>query len=480
MNDEQLYWLLKTKFGFEDFRPGQLSTLRAIFHGDPTLAILPTGAGKSLLYQLPAYVLKGLIVVVSPLISLMQDQIDRIRAHGDFKAAMLNSSLPFQERQSILRHLSDYRFLFLAPETLAKPAILSALQRSPISLFVIDEAHCISQWGPEFRPEYLLLNNLIQQLQPQRLLMLTATATPQVRADIIQHLGLSRQVKIIAESVDRPNIFLAVHHCSNDDDKRATLLAYLEKLPSGGIIYLSSRQGADDLAAWLAKHGNWQTAAYHAGLSTRDRFSIQQQFIHGELDFICATSAFGMGVDKNNIRYVIHYQLPGDLESYVQEIGRAGRDQKPALALLLYANGDEQIPAMFSQADMPAPSIMQAYFRHELPLEALGHHGAVAVFYLQHGDSYEQADQRLQEQASLKKQRLHNMLAYVNTPHCRRQFISRYFGENLVASPKRCCDNDLPSWTIKDLKLPAQISATDQRRRSWQERLRQLFGEETV
>ena len=480
MNDEQLYRLLKTKFGFDEFRPGQLATLRSIFQGRPTLSILPTGAGKSLLYQLPAYVFHGLIIVVSPLISLMQDQLDRIRAQGDFQAAMLNSTVPFQERQSVLRHLSDYRLLFLAPETLAKSAIMSALQRTHISLFVIDEAHCISQWGPEFRPEYLLLKQLLQQLRPSRLLMLTATATPQVRRDILQHLGLSTEVKIVDRSVDRPNIFLTVHHCDNEEDKRWTLLDYLRKLPSGGIIYLSSRQGADDLAAWLSKHGDWQTAAYHAGLSTRDRFSIQQQFINGELDFICATSAFGMGVDKNDIRYVIHYQLPGDLESYVQEIGRAGRDQQPALALLLYANGDEQIPAMFGEADMPAPALIQAYFHHELPLEALGHHGAVTVFYLQHGDSYAQAAQRLQDQARLKQQRLQTMLAYVQTKQCRRQFISQYFGEGAVNHPDNCCDNDCPQWTMADLKLPTQLSATDQRRRSWQERLKQLFGPETV
>lgn len=475
MDDKTIYRLLKEKFGFDQFRPGQLETLRAIFKGQPTLSILPTGAGKSLLYQLPAYVFDGLIVVVSPLISLMQDQIDRIREHGDFQAAMLNSSLSYQERRSILNQLGHYRFLFLAPETLAKQAVLASLKRVKLSLFVIDEAHCISQWGPEFRPEYLLLKRLIQELLPQRILMLTATATPQVRTDILQHLGLDQQATVIAETVDRPNIFLAVKECQNDEEKRAALLAYLNQLPSGGIIYLSSRQGADNLAAWLSQQGDWQVAAYHAGLSTRDRFSVQQQFINGELDFICATSAFGMGIDKNNIRYVIHYQLPADLESYVQEFGRAGRDRKPALALLLYAPGDEQVPALFNNPEMPAPAGIQAYLRHEIPIDALGSHGEVIMFYLNHGYQYEQVAALLQKQAKIKNGRLQTMLQYVHTQKCRREFIARYFGQTSKSDLALCCDLDQAHWQIGDLHLPKQLSAKRQRRLSWQARLKQLF-----
>lgn len=478
MNDATLYQILKEKFGFDHFRPGQLETLESIFKGQPTLSILPTGSGKSLLYQLPAYALNGLIVVVSPLISLMQDQIDRIRQQGDFQAAMLNSTLPYQERQNILRNLNQYRFLFLAPETLAKKQVLTALQGTNVALFVIDEAHCISQWGPEFRPEYLLLRQLMQEIRPQRILMLTATATPQVRADILRHLGLSRETQLILMPVDRPNIFLAVQQCKDENEKKAVLLKYLKQLPSGGIIYLSSRSGADDLAAWLNQHGNWQAAAYHAGLSTRDRFSVQQQFINGELDFICATSAFGMGVDKNNIRYVIHYQLPADIESYVQEFGRAGRDQQPALALLLYCPGDEQIPARFAQADLPAPAVIQAYLRHELPIDALGSHGEVVMFYLNHGYQYEQVAAILQKQSQIKSQRLQKMLQYIQASSCRRDFIDAYFGQSSPDKENVCCDLDQPNWQLKDLHLPAQLTAESQRRLSWQARLRQLFGPE--
>ncbi len=182
---DQLHKLLQTHFGFADFRPGQLPTLTAVLNGEPTLAVLPTGAGKSLLYQLPRYVIQAPIVIVSPLISLMQDQVNRIREHGHGRAVMLNSTLTYQEQQLVLQHLREYQFIFISPETLVKSKILTALKRQGIGLVVIDEAHCISQWGPNFRPEYLLLKDVLQQLNPPRLLMLTATAPPKVRTDIL-------------------------------------------------------------------------------------------------------------------------------------------------------------------------------------------------------------------------------------------------------------------------------------------------------
>ena len=272
---EQIRAVMKRVFGFDDFRPGQEETLLKTMTGQPTLAVLPTGAGKTLLYQLPGVMLDGLVVIITPLISLMQDQVDRLRNVGQSRVAALNSSLDYQEQRWVLSHLSDLDFLFTSPETLIKSDVLRALHNQTISLFVIDEAHCISQWGPDFRPEYLLLNQALTTLKPQRLLMLTATATPAVQDDIINRLGLNiNQVSRVVESVNRPNIFLAVQHLDNQDAKRRRLLELVTKLGTSGIVYLSSREGANQLAAWLNEQTSLRVAAYHAGVAPIDRYRI--------------------------------------------------------------------------------------------------------------------------------------------------------------------------------------------------------------
>lgn len=474
----QLKQILYDKFGFDHFRPGQLATLEALLTGQPTLAVLPTGAGKTLLYQLPAYLLKGPILIVSPLISLMQDQLNRLRQQGLKKAAMLNSTIGYQDRQLILNHLSDYQFIFTSPEMLAKETNLAAFKRQGVAMMVIDEAHCISQWGPDFRPEYLLLKEVIKSLQPAKLLMLTATATPNTRQDIIDRLGLtSQQVHQIVQSVNRENIFLAVEKVFNPDEKRQRLVELLQQLGGQGIIYFSSRALANEMSAYLSAVTDYQVAAYHAGISDVDRYRIQQQFMHDELQIVCATSAFGMGIDKDNIRYVIHYHLPNSLENYVQEIGRAGRNGQQALAILLYAPGDIQIPRLLTSVEVPPISVMEQFNKGGVPIEALGPQAEVIAFYLSHQTSPQVIKQLFHEQEQKVQARLDKMMEYLQTQTCRRQVILNYFGESKIEQGQLCCDVDLPHWTVSNLDLPAEVSRSlPNSQLDWRRRLNSFFN----
>lgn len=479
MTDDQLDQILQNKFGFTSFRPGQKETLQALLANQATLAVLPTGSGKSLLFQLPAYLFKGLIVVISPLIALMQDQVDRLRAQGQFKVALINSALSFTERKQTLVQLDQYRFLFISPESLANAQVQQRLQRMSIGLFVIDEAHCISQWGPDFRPEYLLLKQIIHNLIPDHLLMLTATATPAVQNDIINKLGLKKNtVKVISRSVDRPNIFLAVKKVADEEEKRTQLLHLLQQLKTSGVVYLSSRKLASEMAAWVQEKSSLKVAAYHAGQNRRERFVIQQQFMQGKLDVIFATSAFGMGIDKGNIRFVIHYHLPGSLEAYWQEIGRAGRDGQAALAILLYAPGDESLPAMLMSHELPTDDQVQLWKKKPRQPQIMGPNGEVVAFYLEHGWSLKQVGQLFNQQYQQGLQCLYNMRGYVNTPTCRREYVLHYFAEEMRSKPENCCDIDQSHWSIDQLKLPQEKPAQAVMHDNWQQRLQRLLGSE--
>lgn len=477
MKSDLLNQVLHAKFGFDHFRPGQKETLQAVMDKQPTLAVLPTGSGKSLLFQLPAYLLPGLILVVSPLISLMQDQVDRLRAQGHFKVAMLNSSLSYADRQALLSNIGHFRFLFTSPESLANPAVQGLLKRLSISMFVVDEAHCVSQWGPDFRPEYLLLKQTIKRLRPERLLMLTATATPTVCQDIVAKLGLEPStVKVVKRSVDRQNIFLAVQTLADEDKKKARLLSLLQALKTSGVVYFSSRKLADELAAWVRAHSQLKVSSYHAGQTRRERFIIQQQFMQGQLDVIFATSAFGMGIDKGNLRFVIHYHLPASLESYWQEIGRAGRDGQPAIAILLYCPGDESLPEMLMTPELPTSDAVLNWQRHRNQSAILGPQGEVVAFYLQHGWSLNQIQKLFDQQLQRGQARLRKMLGYVHSSTCRRNYVLNYFGQSATKPLHSCCDVDQPDWTIEKLKLPTEKPAAEVAHDDWQERLRTLMG----
>lgn len=470
--------LLRTRFGFASFRPGQEETLTSILAGQDTLAILPTGAGKSLLYQLPAYQLPGTILIISPLISLMQDQADRIARQGDFKEVVLNSQLGYADQQAILQTLGDYRFIFTSPETLSRGPVLGALRQLTISLFVVDEAHCISEWGPDFRPEYLLLADCRRHLQPAATLLLTATATKRVEADILVKLGLDPgRVKVVRQSVNRPNLFLAVHQLGADESKLDYLAQRLPQLGGPGVIYFSSRKQAAAVADQLSRKTGLRLAAYHAGLDPIARFRLQNQFMANQIDVICATSAFGMGIDKNDLRYVIHYHMPNSVAAYTQEIGRAGRDGQPALALLLYQPGDEGLPTLLSQVELPPVATMHQYLKGKSSPQILGERANVISFYLSHGYTPEQLVDFFAAQRPQALRRIQQMLGYVQETGCRRAYLMRCFDESAVQQ-ELCCDCHQPNWQPGDLGLhPLAKEQAAAPRLDWRGRLMELLGE---
>ncbi len=331
--------LLERHFGYKTFRPQQQEVIEHVLAGNDTVVLMPTGGGKSLCFQIPALALEGLTVVVSPLIALMKDQVQALQANG-IAAAFINSSLNLNEEREIDERLEngELKLLYLSPERLFAPNVLEWLARLNVKLFAIDEAHCISSWGHSFRPEYKRLSAIKQRFPNVRVIALTATADRAVRGDIAQHLGM-RNERMFVSSFDRPNLSLAV--LPGVDRWKAIERIMARHAGKCGIIYCGSRDATEKLAAKLQKIGV-RADYYHAGRTAEDRNEVQDEFISGKLHVICATIAFGMGIDKSDVRFVIHYNLPGNLESYYQEIGRAGRDGQPGETILFYSYADVQ------------------------------------------------------------------------------------------------------------------------------------------
>ncbi|MDR2575957.1 MAG: DNA helicase RecQ [Treponema sp.] len=331
-------------FGYDSFRPGQEEAIDGILSGRDTLAVMPTGAGKSLCYQIPALLLPGMTIVISPLISLMKDQVNALREAG-CPAAYLNSSLNGREYYQTISEINsgNVKLLYIAPERLQRDDIFAEGERSQKSqppLVVIDEAHCISQWGHDFRTSYLEIAGFIKSIKPRPITAaFTATATPKVRNDIERLLRLKKPV-LINTGFDRPNLYFEVQ---KPGDKKAALLEFLAKLKkSSGIVYCATRKAVDELYDILPRYG-FSVTRYHAGLEDDERRGNQEDFIYDRKTIMIATNAFGMGIDKPNVRFVIHYNMPKNIESYYQEAGRAGRDGDPADCILLYSGQDVRI-----------------------------------------------------------------------------------------------------------------------------------------
>lgn len=427
--------ILKQYFGYDSFRPGQDELVQAILSGRDTLGIMPTGAGKSICYQVPALALPGLTLVVSPLISLMKDQVGALNEAG-VPAACINSAMSFEEMRDALYFAGrgQYKLLYVAPERLTAPFFLDFAQRVPISMVTVDEAHCISQWGQDFRPSYLKILDFLAAL-PQRPLVsaFTATATAEVRDDIIRALGLEEPF-VITTGFDRPNLYFAVEKPSS---KPSALLAHLmQRRDKSGIVYCSTRKTVEEVCDMLLSRGLPATR-YHAGLDPEERLANQDDFLYDRKTVMVATNAFGMGIDKSNVSFVIHYNMPKNMESYYQEAGRAGRDGEAADCILLYNRQDVR----------------------------------TAEFLIEH--SHENEDESMDEKTRRQlierdMERLKQMTFYATTTDCLRRYILNYFGEKAPLCCGHCgnCDTNFEEVdaTMDARKILSCVYRLDERR----------------
>jgi len=362
------------RFGLEDFRKGQQEVISHIIAGHDCLCVMPTGGGKSLCYQLPSLVRPGLTIVVSPLIALMKDQVDSLSNRG-ISATLINSTLSAAEQNQRLEHVAGghYSMVYVAPERLRNSRFLDAIRTTPIQLLAVDEAHCISEWGHDFRPDYQRLGRFREALGGVQTVALTATATPKVRQDIVDSLKL-RVAKHFITGFARDNLYLGSMLCMGDRDKDKQLLEFIKNQPGAGIVYAATRKRCEALVEQIGKELKISVGAYHAGLMPEQRKLIQEQFMGGQLKVIIATNAFGMGIDKSDLRYVVHYNTPGTLEAYYQEAGRAGRDSLPSQCVLLYSPQDRYIQEFFIENANPPRELLESVYdllvkRPEDPIE---------------------------------------------------------------------------------------------------------------
>jgi ATP-dependent DNA helicase RecQ len=476
-----LHEALREYFGFPMFRPGQEAALSHVLAGRDTLVVMPTGSGKSLIYQLAALLLPGTALVISPLVALMKDQVDGL-ARRRIPATFINSSLDAAEQSRRLRALAEgkYRIVLVAPERLRNGAFRMALRHVPLSLLAVDEAHCLSQWGHDFRPDYLHLADARREFNPPVTLALTATATPRVQDDIIRLLGLTDAVRLVT-GFNRPSLTLEVFSTSGATAKLNFIREFLAQAEGAGIIYTGTRRDAEEVAEFARDECRLDARHYHGALDAATRTEVQDAFMSGDLPLVVATNAFGMGIDRPDVRFVLHHALPSTLEAYYQEAGRAGRDGLPARAVLLYSARDTALHEHFIQNDSPtAPELRAAhtYFARQpanpgltydeienatgltqtkarLALEQLQAAGALRrspdeAFGRMRVQALPLSEPALravaQQVAQLrehKRDQLARMVDYAQTEACRRRTLLDHFGDRDPAEAPICCDNCL-------------------------------------
>lgn len=480
--------LLHEHFGFRDFLEGQEAVVRAILAGQDVLVIMPTGGGKSLCYQLPALALQGITVVVSPLIALMKDQVDNLVEKG-IAATFVNSSIAPDEAAERMQRLArgEIQLLYVAPERFKSDLFMRQLAPLSVSLFAVDEAHCISQWGHDFRPDYLKLRWVLKELGAPQVVALTATATPEVRQDIIDQLDLGRGARrppaIFMSGFARPNLTFAVTHTRGQSDKLSRIARIVHDLKTG-IVYCATRKNVEKVAVELGMRGI-RCLAYHGGMRDEHRARAQAQFMAGEFGVVVATNAFGMGIDRSDLRFVVHHDIPGSVEAYYQEVGRAGRDGEPSRCELLFNYADVQTQEFFIEGANPTRETIVALYDAlialcvdgpiEKPIAEIAESvaempntmAAGSALYLLQRAGFIERDyrpgsrtyttrlvhpiKRLDRleidfaQLDAKRERdyakLGQMIAYVDTRACRHRYILEYFGDPEAAARCNACDS---------------------------------------
>ncbi|MBI3763155.1 MAG: RecQ family ATP-dependent DNA helicase, partial [Chloroflexi bacterium] len=473
---------LRQHFGFDDFRPGQAEAIEHALAGRSALVVMPTGAGKSLVYQLAALLLPGTALVISPLIALMKDQVDRLNARG-IPATFINSAIPTAEQRARLAGMAsgDHKLVYVAPERLRSRAFLDALAAANISLLAVDEAHCISHWGHDFRPDYLHIGPAWEAMgrdgRRPPILALTATATPQVQKDIVERLNAPGAAKIVT-GFNRPNLTFEVLYTPNDKAKLRALRDVLDRVDGAGIIYVGTRRDAEEVAEFVSQVVGLAAPYYHAGLDAESRSRVQESFMSGETSVVVATNAFGMGIDRADLRFVLHYALPSTLEAYYQEAGRAGRDGLPSRCVLLYSPEDRALQEWFIDADATTGDDLRrlhAVFNragghatsfdltevardtglHDSKIRlGLSHLEALGAI-VRHGDDgtrarvkagaltesgVKEAEAKILAHRKHRLAQLDRMVSYAEGDTCRRRVLLDHFGDAGEANADRCCD----------------------------------------
>ena len=482
-NRRRLRRIVRNKMSYDALRPGQEAAIQALLDGHDTLAVMPTGSGKSFIYQASALLLAGPAVIISPLIALQRDQVATIEEQQIGEVGLLNSTLSASEWQKTLEDLKQKRieFLFLTPEQCANTETLQHLREAQPALFVVDEAHCISEWGHDFRPSYLRLGSVIEELGHPRILALTATASQPVRNEIVERLHM-RQPKIVVQGFDRPNISLEVEKFYDEAEKKRALIERVHEAEKPGIVYVSTRKHAEELAKALCQQ-NTKAIAYHAGMRTKDREQAQAAFMDDNVEVIVATTAFGMGINKSNVRFVYHYEISDSVDGYYQEIGRAGRDGQEAEAILFYNPKDLGLHTFLtSSGKVKADEVVMATrilyedkgardpreLREQLEIsqtklmQILSYLEALdAAKLLPNGEVMplrrppdlntlaEEVIHLHDNRRQVMKSRLDMIQGYAEATDCRREYLLNYFGEGL---DEACgfCDNCAKGSTTED------------------------------